>query len=75
MPREPFAMHMPHQILLAITAHTMPQDVILHATADIDRIDLHKPQMPQRRCHIGKRTVQTRRPDHEASCLRLREQL
>jgi hypothetical protein len=30
----------------------MAQDVIVHAPAHIDRIDLHKTQMPQRRRHL-----------------------
>ena len=35
-----FTMHMAHEILLAIAAHPMAQNVIVHAAADIDRVNL-----------------------------------
>lgn len=47
------------EIPLTITGNSMPQDVILHAPADVDRVDLHEPQMVQRgsdACETGIKT-------------------
>ena len=63
----PFAMHMPHEIALTIASHTMSQNVIVHATADIDGIDLHKTQMIERRARISKSGIQTSSLPHETA--------
>jgi len=63
----PFAMHMPHEIALAIAAYTRAQNMIVHATADIDGIDLHKTQMIERRARISKSGIQTSGLPHETA--------
>ena len=67
-PSRPITMQMPHEIALAVAADAMAQDVIVHATADVDGINLHKAQMIERRADIRKTGIKAGGLPHEAAC-------
>lgn len=46
------AVELLHQITFAITFHPVPEDEIVHAPANVDRVDLDEAVMPQGARHI-----------------------
>jgi len=61
-------MQVPHEITFAVATDAMAQDVIVHSTAHVDGIDLHKAQMIQRRADIRKSSIETSGLPHETAC-------
>ncbi|MCU0750260.1 MAG: hypothetical protein MUF13_12010 [Akkermansiaceae bacterium] len=58
------------EVTFSISGDTMPQNVILHASANVDRVDLHKSQMIQRSFDICETGIKTGGKAHEApGCL------
>jgi hypothetical protein len=58
--------HVPHQVAHAVTGDAVAQDEVVHAPADIDRIDLHVPVVAERRVDPGRGRIKQQRPAHEA---------
>jgi len=58
---------------LAITGDAIAQDEIVHATADVERVDLDVAQMRQGRSGIGERLIQAERAAQEAAGDRRRD--
>lgn len=54
------------QVTLTISGDAMPQDVILHSPANVDRVDLHKSQMIQRGSDVCETGIKTGGKANEA---------
>lgn len=52
------AVEMAHEIALAVTGDAVAQDEIVHASADVDRIDLHETVMRERGGDVGRRLIE-----------------
>ena len=66
-----FAVNVAHQIAFAIICHAVAQDQVVHATADIDRIDLHETVMIKRGGDIRSGLIEKQGPLHKpAGCFR-----
>ena len=61
------SMDMAPEITFAIAADAYPQDQIVHATADIDRIDLNVAVVREGVCDVGDGFVEQQRSAKEAS--------
>jgi hypothetical protein len=62
-----FPVQMPHEDSHLIVFHPVAQDQIMHATTDVDRIDLDVTEMGESRSRIGNRNVPSHRPPCEAA--------
>ena len=47
------AVQMPHEFAFAVARHTVAENVIVHASADVDRVNLHVPVMRENRGDVG----------------------
>ena len=66
-----FAVNVAHQIAFAIVGHAVAQDQIVHAPADIDRVDLHESVVIKRGGDIGSGLIEKQGPLHKpAGCFR-----
>jgi hypothetical protein len=61
------AMEMAHEIPFAIIADAIPQDEIMHATADVDRIDLNVAVVGESVPDVGDWFVEQQRSTHKAA--------
>jgi hypothetical protein len=59
---------MAHEIALAIAGDAVAQNEIVHAAADIDRIDLHTAEVTQRGGEVGQGRIEMLHPAEKAPC-------
>ena len=62
------AVKMPREIALAVVAHAIAQNQIVHASADIDRVDLHVPEMRESSVDAGKRGIEALGAANKLAC-------
>ena len=62
----PVVMQVLHQILLTITTHPVPQDVVMHPAGNIDGVYLNEAQMRERLRNFAERTLKPCSAQHEA---------
>jgi hypothetical protein len=55
------AVQVPHEVALAIARHAGAQDEVVHATADVDGVDLHVAVVRERGAYVGGGRAEQRR--------------
>ena len=60
-------MQMTHQVTLPVAGHAVAQDEVVHASADIDRVDLDIAVVAEGGAEAGGRGVQQQGAAHEAA--------
>ena len=55
------------QVALAVTRDPVAQDEIMHAPADVDRVDLHVAVVGEGGAHVGHGSVEQQRPAHKTA--------
>ena len=61
------AVEMAHEIALAVAGHAVAQDKIVHAPADVDRVDLHVAVISEGRGDVGVRCIEPEDAAKEAA--------
>ncbi|MEY3773801.1 MAG: hypothetical protein RLZZ129_581 [Verrucomicrobiota bacterium] len=56
-----------HEVALAVAGDAVAEDEVVHAAADVDRINLHEAVVREGGGDIGGRGIQQQRPAHEAA--------
>src|SRR5687767_10707883 len=60
-------MEVAHEIALTIGRDAVPEDEVVHAPANVERVDLHIPMAGERRRYIGVRGCEAERPAEKAA--------